>query len=43
MTETLAAGWRPASTSVTLDKLPGRMSALGTSMTPSCCRPSAAA
>src|SRR4051812_15941005 len=42
MTE-ITAGWRPAPSSVTLDRLPGRSSALGTSMTPSCCRTSAAA
>jgi len=42
MTE-ITAGWRPVAASVTLDKLPGRHSAHGTSMTPSCCRPSAAA
>src|SRR6188768_2236210 len=42
MTST-TAGWRPAPASVTLGKLPGQNSALGASMTPSCCRTSAAA
>jgi len=42
MTE-ITAGWRRTSASATLDKLPGRQSVHGTSMTPSCCRPSAAA
>jgi len=42
MTE-ITAGWRPAPASVTLGKLPGQSPALGTSMTPSCCRTSAAA